>query len=67
MVPCRFVKPEIMDGSNTVFCEVCDKKTVSSRGVFVKELPKFLTLQVCVVRDCGLLGVQCRLSNGFSG
>ena len=41
-----FVKPELMDGSNAVFCEVCSKKTATSKGVYIKKLPKFITLQL---------------------
>jgi hypothetical protein len=42
----RFVRPEIMEGSNAVYCEACDKKTETRRGVRIKDAPKFLTVQV---------------------
>lgn len=42
-----FVKAETMDGSNCVDCANCAKRTPSLRGVYIKQLPKILTLQVC--------------------
>jgi len=40
----NYIKPEILEGPNAYFCEVCDKKVSAEKGIKLVKGPKILTI-----------------------
>lgn len=40
----NYIKPEILEGPNAYFCEVCDKKVNAEKGIKLVKGPKILTI-----------------------
>lgn len=40
----NYIKPEILEGTNAYFCEVCDKKVSAEKGIKLVKGPKILTI-----------------------
>ncbi|GFY60169.1 ubiquitin carboxyl-terminal hydrolase 2 [Trichonephila inaurata madagascariensis] len=58
-----FSSPEILDGSNKPYCEVCKKKTRSNKKIEVNKLPKVLVIPTSYGQKLSMM-IDCPMTLG---